>query len=137
MPAISQIRPPRTEAVILNLNEESATCRQTQSRPVTYLYELKRGLNAYLRNWAKGTEMRTMADIIAFNAAHAERALRFGQDVFLASDALDGDLNAIEYITARRLDIRVPQRCLLPWGRIASRHIGETDCMAGVIGLEL
>ena len=31
----------------------------------------------------------------------------------------------------------VPQRCLLPWGRIASRHIGETDCMAGVIGLEL
>jgi hypothetical protein len=31
----------------------------------------------------------------------------------------------------------VPQRCLLPWGRIASRHIGETDCMAGVVGLEL
>jgi hypothetical protein len=25
----------------------------------------------------------------------------------------------------------------LPWGRIASRHIGETDCMAGHIGLEV
>ena len=53
--------------------------------PIIYLYELKHDLNAYLRDWAKGTGMHSMADIIAFNTAHAGRALRFGQDIFLAS----------------------------------------------------
>ena len=36
--------------------------------------------------------MRTLADIIAFNEAHADRALRFGQDIFLAAEATRGDL---------------------------------------------
>ncbi|HWN52903.1 MAG TPA: amidase, partial [Xanthobacteraceae bacterium] len=91
---------------ILNLNPESPTRYQAERRPVIYLYELKHDLNAYLRDWAKGTRMQTMADIIAFNAANANRALRFGQDIFLASEASQGGLDAIEYIAARRMDIR-------------------------------
>src|SRR6202022_3844478 len=97
---------PAAEAPILNLNPESPTRNQVERRPTVYLYELKHDLNAYLRDWAKGTKMRTMADIIAFNEAHADRALRFGQDIFLASEATEGDLDAIEYIAARRMDIR-------------------------------
>src|SRR5205807_9506066 len=58
------------------------------------------------RDWAKGTSMRTMADIIAFNSAYADRALRFGQDIFLAAEATTGGLDAIEYVAARRMDIR-------------------------------
>jgi amidase len=106
MPTIGWIGGPATEAAILNLNPESPTRYQAERRPVIYLYELKHDLNAYLRDWAKGTKMRTMADIIAFNAANANRALRFGQDIFLASEASEGGLDAIEYVAARRMDIR-------------------------------
>ncbi len=106
MPATSWMGGPGTEAAILNLNPESPSRNQAERRPVVYLYELKHDLNAYLRDWAKGTRMRTMADIIAFNAANADRTLRFGQDIFLASEASQGGLEAIEYVAARRMDIR-------------------------------
>jgi len=106
MPTVGWMGGPATEAPVLNLNRESATRYQAERRPVIYLYELKHDLNAYLRDWAKGTKMRTMADIIAFNAANADRTLRFGQDIFLASEASEGGLDAIEYIAARRQDIR-------------------------------
>jgi amidase len=106
MPTIGWIGGPGTEAAILNRNPESPNLFQPDRRPVIYLYELKHDLNAYLRDWAKGTGMRTMADIIAFNAAHADRALRFGQDIFLAAEATQGGLDAIEYIAARRMDLR-------------------------------
>jgi len=106
LPTIAWMGGPDTQAAILNLNPESATRYRPERRPVVYLYELKHDLNAYLRDWAKGTKMHTLADIITFNAAHADRALRFGQDVFLASQATEGDLNAVEYIAARRMDLR-------------------------------
>jgi amidase len=106
MSAISWIGGPGTEAAVLNRNPESPSRYQVERRPTVYLYELKHDLNVYLRDWAKGTHMRTMADIIAFNAANADRALRFGQDIFLASEASEGGLEAIEYIAARRMDIR-------------------------------
>jgi amidase len=110
MSAISWIGGPGTDAPVLNLNPESAGRFQAERRPVVYLYELKHDLNAYLRDWAKGTGMRAMADIIAFNAANADRALRFGQDIFLASQATEGGLEAIEYIAARQMDIRATRR---------------------------
>jgi len=106
LPTISWIGGPGTEAAILNLNPKSPSRYRPARRPVIYLYELKHDLNAYLRNWASGTKMHTMADIIAFNAAHAERALRFGQDIFLAAQATEGGLDAIEYIAARQMDLR-------------------------------
>src|SRR5213076_1872011 len=56
--------------------------------------------------WLAGTEIRTMADIIAFNAAHADKALRFGQDLFLAAEATRGDLSEPEYAAARVADLR-------------------------------
>jgi amidase len=96
---------PGTEATILNRNPESRTFNQLELRPLIYLYELKHDLNAYLRDWAKGTKMRTMADIIAFNDANAGRALRFGQDIFLAAEATRGDLSEAEYVSARQMDI--------------------------------
>src|SRR5207302_4490423 len=42
----------------------------------------------------------------AFNAAHAGRALRFGQDIFLAAAATRGDLREPEYRVARAMDLR-------------------------------
>jgi amidase len=105
IPTIGWMGGPGTEAAILNRNPESATFNQPERRPVIYLYELKHDLNAYLRDWAKGTKMKTMADIIAFNTANAGLALRFGQDIFLAAEATRGDLSEIEYVAARQMDI--------------------------------
>jgi amidase len=71
-----------------------------------FVYELKHDLNAYLRNWATDTKMRSIADIVAFNKANATRTLRFGQDIFLAANATRGDLTELEYVSARRMDLR-------------------------------
>ncbi len=97
---------PGSDMPVLNLNPESAGKNQPQRIPTVFVYELKNGLNAYLRDWATGTPMKTMSDIVAFNKANASRALRFGQDIFLASEATRGDLSEPEYAAARQMDIR-------------------------------
>jgi amidase len=109
IPTEGWIAGPGTEISYLNRNPESSTRNQPTRRSLVFVYELKHDLNAYLRDWAKGTKMRTLADIIAFNAANAERALRFGQDTFLAAEATRGDLTEMEYISARRMDVRSTQ----------------------------
>src|SRR5262249_38020631 len=75
----------------------------TATPPIVFLYELKRDLNLYLRDWATATKMKTMADIVAFNKTNAEKALRFGQDLFLAAEATKGDLSELEYRSARAM----------------------------------
>jgi amidase len=90
---------------ILNRNPESRTRNQPARRPIVFVYELKHDLNAYLSEWLTGTEMRTIADVIAFNEAHAGKALRFGQDIFLAAEATRGDLTEPEYAAARAADL--------------------------------
>jgi amidase len=54
------------------------------------LYEFKADIAAYLAE-LRNTSMRTLADLIAFNEANAERELRwFGQEIFLLSEATGG-----------------------------------------------
>jgi amidase len=106
LPTEGWIGGPGTEMAILNRNPESPTKNQPARRPIVFVYELKHDLNLYLRDWATGTAMQSLADIIAFNAANAERALRFGQDIFLAAEATRGDLSELEYISARQMDLR-------------------------------
>jgi amidase len=106
IPTDGWIGGPGAEMAILNRNPESRTKDQPVRRPIVFVYELKHDLNLYLRDWAAGTEMRSLADIIAFNADHDDRALRFGQDIFLAAEATRGDLSELEYISARQMDLR-------------------------------
>lgn len=70
------------------------------------LYEFKADIRRYLRGRSAGSP-RTLADLIAFNEAHAERELRyFGQEIFLLAQD-KGPLSDPAYIealrTARRL----------------------------------
>ena len=106
IPTEGWIGGPGTEMAILNRNPESATKNQPARRPIVFVYELKHDLNLYLRDWAAGTAMATLADIIGFNSEHADRALRFGQDIFLAAEATRGDLSELEYVAARAMDLR-------------------------------
>jgi len=106
IPTEGWIGGPGTEMAILNRNPESPTKNQPARRPIVFVYELKHDLNAYLRDWAAGTPMRSLADIVAFNQANGDRALRFGQDIFLAAEATRGDLSELEYVSARQMDLR-------------------------------
>ena len=106
MPTAGWIGGPGTEIAILNRNRESPTRLQPVRRPLVFVYELKHDLNLYLRDWAAETAMGSLADIVAFNEAHAKRALRFGQDLFLAAATTRGDLSEPEYVSARQMDLR-------------------------------
>ena len=96
---------PATEFPILNRNPESPLRHQVMRISSVFVHELKHDMALYLRDWARGTDMRAFADLVAFNATHPGRALRFGQDIFLAAAGTRGDLSEPEYLAARRLDL--------------------------------
>ncbi len=106
IPTAGWIGGPGTTMGVLNRNPLSPRKGDPSTSSIVFLYELKRDLNAYLRDWAVGTKVKTMADVIAFNQANAEKALRFGQDLFLASQATRGDLTELEYKSARAMDLQ-------------------------------
>ena len=105
IPTAGWIGGPGTDMAVLNRNPESPAVNMVSRLSIVFVYELKHDMNMYLRDWARDTKMKTFEDIIAFNQAHADRALRFGQDIFLAASATKGDLSEPEYKAARRNDL--------------------------------
>jgi amidase len=64
-------------------------------------YEFKADLNAYLATMPPSVRYRTLADLIAFNEANADREMPyFGQEIFVASQA-KGPLTEQAYLDAR------------------------------------
>ncbi|MBE3589868.1 MAG: amidase [Firmicutes bacterium] len=62
--------------------------RRDDSEFTVLLYEFKHDLEAYLAT-RTGVPVRTLADVIAFNEAHADVELKdFGQDIFLKAQAV-------------------------------------------------
>ncbi|WP_312015273.1 amidase family protein [Bradyrhizobium liaoningense] len=105
MPTAGWMSGPGTIMAVLNRNPLSGSKGNPVTQRIVFLYELKRDLNLYLRDWATNTKVRSIADIVAFNAANAERALRFGQDNFLAANMTRGDLREREYKAALAMDL--------------------------------
>jgi amidase len=105
MPTAGWIGGPGTTMAVLNRNPLSRSKGNPTSPPIVFIYELKRDLNLYLKDWATNTAMKTIADIVAFNEANAGKALRFGQDLFLAANITKGDLSEREYKSARAMDL--------------------------------
>jgi len=71
-------------------------------------YEFKRDLNTYLSRLPKDAPVKTLADIIAYNSAHASAALKFGQVLALASQAKDlsaGSADTAKYLADRAQDL--------------------------------
>lgn len=64
------------------------------------IHELKTGLAAYLSGYQSNAPVRTLADVIAWNQANAERAMPiFGQETLEAAEATTG-LDAPSYVQA-------------------------------------
>src|SRR5438093_2864494 len=71
------------------------------------MYGQKHDLNNYLAD-RPDAPMHTLADIIAFNAAHAAVALKYGQAIFLAAEQLDTSPTSADtarYQADRALDL--------------------------------
>ncbi|MXG88007.1 amidase family protein [Nocardioides flavescens] len=65
--------------------------------------EFKRDLNAYLSRLPASAPIRTLADVIAYNDAHADVALKFGQTLLTQSEAVDlnDSTTRAAYVAAR------------------------------------
>jgi amidase len=105
MPTAGWMAGPGTTMAVLNRNPLSPNNGNPMMQWIVLIYELKRDLNLYLRDWATNTDVRTIADIVAFNETSAGKALRFGQDLFLAANSTRGDLSEREYKSARAMDL--------------------------------
>ncbi len=67
--------------------------------PIVLSYEFKAGLNAYLAT-RTGLSIQTLADLIAYNRAHADQEMPyFQQELFLAAEE-KGPLTTPEYLEA-------------------------------------
>jgi amidase len=74
------------------------------------LVEFKHDLNAYLAA-RPGRHPRTLAELIAFNTAHASTELRyFGQEIFEAAEATGGDLTDPTYRAQRQTATTLARR---------------------------
>jgi amidase len=72
------------------------------------LFEFKADMATYLSELSN-TSIRTLADLIAFNDAHADEEMRwFGQEIFLAAEATDG-LDDPAYLDALATSKRLMQ----------------------------
>ena len=68
------------------------------------LFEFKVQIAEYLAT-VKGTELRTLADLIQFNLDHCPEEMKyFGQEIFELAEATSGDLDDPEYRCARDLN---------------------------------
>ena len=71
-------------------------------------YEFKRDLNAYFARLPRNAPVRTLAEVIAFNNAHAPVALKFGQARALAAEAVDlspGSADTAKHAADRAQDL--------------------------------
>ena len=72
--------------------------------------ELKADLNAYLSTTPAAVKTRTLADVISFDTAHADRELAlFGQETFVKAEATKG-LSDPAYLEARSASKRIAGR---------------------------
>ncbi len=72
------------------------------------LFGFKRDLNSYLASLGPSAPVHTLADVIAYNNAHAAVALKYGQVLALAADQLDttpGSADTMRYESDRAMDL--------------------------------
>ena len=91
------------------VNENIPTARELSDFNSSVLtYEFKRDLNAYLSSLGPDAPVKTLADIIAFNNANPEAALKYGQARALAAEATSA-LDEPKYLEDRATDLRLSQ----------------------------
>jgi amidase len=93
-------------AILVDIAEFQGRAEIGRNELNVLLTELKVDLNAYLATLPPAVRTRTLADLIAFNRAHADEELAlFGQELFERAEATAGLDDA--YRTARETSLRM------------------------------
>ncbi|MED1800080.1 amidase family protein [Brevibacillus porteri] len=106
------------EAAIEKLKEAGATVIDPVSIPTenaewdrhVLVHEFKVGVNAYLKTLPASSPIRSLQDVIAFNRAHEEQALLYGQELLEESEQTSGTLTEPEYLANRLFDLEMSQK---------------------------
>ena len=69
-------------------------------------HEFKVGINAYLASLGPAAPVRSLKEIITFNDANPEAALKYGQTLLTLSESTSGRLTEPQYLNDRLKDIR-------------------------------
>ena len=94
-------------AILVDIAQLPNAGKYTKTELDVLSYEIKADMPAYLARYAPGAPVKTLADIIAFNEAHAAKEMPyFGQELFLQAQAKDG-LESEEYRAALSDDRRL------------------------------
>ncbi|HET6205321.1 MAG TPA: amidase family protein, partial [Terracidiphilus sp.] len=94
-------------AILVDIKEFKDHDKMGDAEFLVLKTELKADLNAYLASTPTSVKSRTLADVITFNAAHADRELAlFGQDTFEQAEATKG-LDDPAYKEARATSLRM------------------------------
>jgi amidase len=94
-------------AVLVDIDKYEKREEMGQAEYKVLLAELKSDLNAYLATTPPSVRTRTLADVIAFNKAHAgEELALFGQSTFEEAEATKG-VDDPEYRKAREASFRL------------------------------
>ena len=101
--AIARLR--QNGAIVLDVEIRSAVESAELSSVIPY--EFKRDFNAYLAGLGPGAQVRTLADLIAYNSANTGVALKYGQQALLFAQALDLDTDRAQYLADREKDLRL------------------------------
>jgi amidase len=103
--AIAQLR--EAGAEVIDLGEYAGLNHLSNASYQVLLYEFKAGVNDYLADLVPPVRMKTLADVIAFNRANANRELAiFGQETMVQANA-KGPLTDPAYLEARATSLRL------------------------------
>ncbi len=94
-------------AIVVEVEPPSGADKLGDFELTVMLTELKADLNSYLATTPAAVTTRTLADVIAFDSAHAAQEMPlFGQELFERAQA-GGDLQDAAYIKARAESLRM------------------------------
>ena len=71
------------------------------------LHDFKADINAFFSKLPAHLPVHSLKELIAFNEAHSEQALKYGQKILIASEKTSGRLNEPDYIADRLKDLRL------------------------------
>lgn len=73
------------------------------------LYEFKPALNAYLSKLDATVPVHSLQEVIEFNEAHKNVALKYGQTILAEAESTSGTLTEAEYLESRAEDLKKSQ----------------------------
>ncbi|UNK16480.1 amidase family protein [Paenibacillus sp. N3/727] len=129
------------EAAIEVLKEQGATIidpvdlpsQETQWDSVVLKYEFKKYLNDYLGKLEKSIPVHSLADVIAFNEEHADKALKYGQNLMIMCEETNGTLTEQEYLDSIKQNLELAGEqgidfVLREYQLDAIMFLGDEDC---------